>query len=88
MVTVVLCVAKSNARGTGKLKVALLMVVFLYTSAGNLQCYYIYFSMLSYRPALLLENYQPWLDLKVPSKVDASLSEVIAASFLYFLEIQ
>uniref|UniRef100_A0A8B9T0K0 Sorting nexin-14 n=1 Tax=Anas platyrhynchos TaxID=8839 RepID=A0A8B9T0K0_ANAPL len=41
-----------------------------------------------HRPALLLENYQPWLDLKVPSKVDASLSEVIAASFLYFLEIQ
>lgn len=32
-----------------------------------------------YRPALLLENYQPWLDLKVPSKVDASLSEVIHA---------
>lgn len=30
-----------------------------------------------YRPTLLLENYQPWLDLKVPSKVDASLSEVI-----------
>ncbi|XP_053143186.1 sorting nexin-14 isoform X2 [Hemicordylus capensis] len=29
-----------------------------------------------HRPALLLENYQPWLDLKVPSKVDASLSEV------------
>lgn len=28
------------------------------------------------RPALLLENYQPWLDLKIPSKVDASLSEV------------
>ena len=28
------------------------------------------------RPTLLLENYQPWLDLKVPSKVDASLSEV------------
>ncbi|KAF2987239.1 hypothetical protein EK904_000050 [Melospiza melodia maxima] len=27
------------------------------------------------RPTLLLENYQPWLDLKVPSKVDASLSE-------------
>uniref|UniRef100_A0A8C7VUL4 Sorting nexin-14 n=1 Tax=Oncorhynchus mykiss TaxID=8022 RepID=A0A8C7VUL4_ONCMY len=29
-----------------------------------------------HRPTLLLENYQPWLDLKVPSKVDASLSEV------------
>lgn len=28
------------------------------------------------RPTLLLENYQPWLDLKIPSKVDASLSEV------------
>uniref|UniRef100_A0A3B4X1M8 Uncharacterized protein n=1 Tax=Seriola lalandi dorsalis TaxID=1841481 RepID=A0A3B4X1M8_SERLL len=32
-----------------------------------------------HRPTLLLENYQPWLDLKVPSKVDASLSEVIYA---------
>uniref|UniRef100_A0A8C1U6W8 Sorting nexin 14 n=1 Tax=Cyprinus carpio TaxID=7962 RepID=A0A8C1U6W8_CYPCA len=28
-------------------------------------------------PTLLLENYQPWLDLKVPSKVDASISEVL-----------
>uniref|UniRef100_A0A8C4D991 Sorting nexin-14 n=1 Tax=Dicentrarchus labrax TaxID=13489 RepID=A0A8C4D991_DICLA len=28
-------------------------------------------------PTLLLENYQPWLDLKVPSKVDASLSEIL-----------
>ncbi|KAJ8356080.1 hypothetical protein SKAU_G00188740 [Synaphobranchus kaupii] len=30
-----------------------------------------------HRPTLLLENYQPWLDLKVHSKVDASLSEVL-----------
>ncbi|KAI7800080.1 sorting nexin-14 isoform X2 [Triplophysa rosa] len=30
-----------------------------------------------HRPTLLLENYQPWLDLKVPSKVDASVSEVL-----------
>uniref|UniRef100_A0A3P8QA13 Sorting nexin-14 n=1 Tax=Astatotilapia calliptera TaxID=8154 RepID=A0A3P8QA13_ASTCA len=30
-----------------------------------------------YRPTLLLENYQPWLDLKIPSKVDASLSEIL-----------
>nr|XP_021509529.1 sorting nexin-14 [Meriones unguiculatus] len=30
-----------------------------------------------HRPSLLLENYQPWLDLKVSSKVDASLSEVL-----------
>uniref|UniRef100_A0A8C7LHJ8 Sorting nexin 14 n=1 Tax=Oncorhynchus mykiss TaxID=8022 RepID=A0A8C7LHJ8_ONCMY len=29
-----------------------------------------------HRPTLLLENYQPWLDLKVYSKVDASMSEV------------
>uniref|UniRef100_A0A4X2KC55 Sorting nexin-14 n=1 Tax=Vombatus ursinus TaxID=29139 RepID=A0A4X2KC55_VOMUR len=29
-----------------------------------------------HRPTLLLENYQPWLDLKVSSKVDASVSEV------------
>uniref|UniRef100_A0A8C7DBZ5 Sorting nexin 14 n=1 Tax=Oncorhynchus kisutch TaxID=8019 RepID=A0A8C7DBZ5_ONCKI len=30
-----------------------------------------------HRPTLLLENYQPWLDLKVYSKVDASMSEVL-----------
>ncbi|XP_062253091.1 sorting nexin-14-like isoform X2 [Platichthys flesus] len=30
-----------------------------------------------HRPTLLLENYQPWLDLKVPSNVDASLSEIL-----------
>ncbi|KAK7133557.1 hypothetical protein R3I94_015438 [Phoxinus phoxinus] len=30
-----------------------------------------------HRPTLLLENYQPWLDLKVSSKVDASISEVL-----------
>ncbi|KAJ8389347.1 hypothetical protein AAFF_G00120550 [Aldrovandia affinis] len=30
-----------------------------------------------HRPTLLLENHQPWLDLKVHSKVDASLSEVL-----------
>uniref|UniRef100_A0A7N6BB22 Sorting nexin-14 n=1 Tax=Anabas testudineus TaxID=64144 RepID=A0A7N6BB22_ANATE len=35
-----------------------------------------------HRPTLLLENYQPWLDLKVPSKVDASLSEVDVASLI------
>ncbi|XP_037541156.1 sorting nexin-14 [Nematolebias whitei] len=28
------------------------------------------------RPTLLLENYQPWLNLKVHSKVDASVAEV------------
>uniref|UniRef100_A0A8D0D857 Sorting nexin 14 n=1 Tax=Sander lucioperca TaxID=283035 RepID=A0A8D0D857_SANLU len=28
-------------------------------------------------PTLLLENYQPWLDLNIPSKVDASLSEIL-----------
>uniref|UniRef100_A0A8B9E028 Sorting nexin-14 n=1 Tax=Anser cygnoides TaxID=8845 RepID=A0A8B9E028_ANSCY len=86
MVTVVLCVAKSNARGTGKLNVTLVMIVFLYASVGNLHCCYIYFFVLSYRPALLLENYQPWLDLKVPSKVDASLSEVlelVLENFIY-----
>ena len=32
------------------------------------------------RPTLLLENYQPWLDLKVHSKVDASIAEVISRS--------
>uniref|UniRef100_A0A8C5C9T2 Sorting nexin 14 n=2 Tax=Gadus morhua TaxID=8049 RepID=A0A8C5C9T2_GADMO len=30
-----------------------------------------------HRPTLLLENYQPWLDLQVPSKVDVSLSEIL-----------
>uniref|UniRef100_A0A4W3IHD3 Sorting nexin 14 n=1 Tax=Callorhinchus milii TaxID=7868 RepID=A0A4W3IHD3_CALMI len=29
-----------------------------------------------HKPTLLLENYQPWLGLKISSKVDASLSEV------------
>ncbi|KAL2081871.1 hypothetical protein ACEWY4_021689 [Coilia grayii] len=39
-----------------------------------------------HRPTLLLENYQPWLDLKVYSKVDASISEVlelILENFVY-----
>ncbi|TNN44780.1 Sorting nexin-14 [Liparis tanakae] len=38
------------------------------------------------RPTLLLENYQPWLDLKVPSKVDASVAEVfelVLENFVY-----
>lgn len=39
------------------------------------------------RPTLLLENYQPWLDLKVPSKVDASLSEVIHVWIKHILKI-
>lgn len=30
-----------------------------------------------HRPTLLLENYQPWLGLKVHSKVDASIGEVL-----------
>nr|KAF6363686.1 sorting nexin 14 [Pipistrellus kuhlii] len=30
-----------------------------------------------HRPSLLLENYQPWIDMKISSKVDASLSEVL-----------
>ncbi|XP_073531759.1 sorting nexin-14 isoform X2 [Phyllobates terribilis] len=39
-----------------------------------------------HRPTLQLENYQPWLDLKVSSKVDASLSEVfelVLENFVY-----
>ncbi|XP_028296308.1 sorting nexin-14 isoform X2 [Gouania willdenowi] len=39
-----------------------------------------------HRPALLLENYQPWLDLKVHSKVDASLAELfelVLENFVY-----
>uniref|UniRef100_A0A672H074 Sorting nexin-14-like n=1 Tax=Salarias fasciatus TaxID=181472 RepID=A0A672H074_SALFA len=34
-----------------------------------------------HRPTLLLENYQPWLDLKVHSKVDASIAEVPQLTF-------
>lgn len=37
---------------------------------GNIKCK-------RHRPTLLLENYQPWLDLKIPSKVDVSLSEIL-----------
>ncbi|KAG8444816.1 hypothetical protein GDO86_009826 [Hymenochirus boettgeri] len=39
-----------------------------------------------HRLTLQLENYQPWLNLKVPSKVDASLSEVfelVLENFVY-----
>nr|XP_046228866.1 sorting nexin-14-like isoform X4 [Scatophagus argus] len=39
-----------------------------------------------HRPTLLLENYQPWLDLKVHSKVDASVAEVfelVLENFVY-----
>uniref|UniRef100_A0A4W5QBK7 Sorting nexin 14 n=1 Tax=Hucho hucho TaxID=62062 RepID=A0A4W5QBK7_9TELE len=35
-----------------------------------------------HRPTLLLENYQPWLDLNVYSKVDASMSEVDVPSVI------
>uniref|UniRef100_A0A674EA60 Sorting nexin 14 n=1 Tax=Salmo trutta TaxID=8032 RepID=A0A674EA60_SALTR len=35
-----------------------------------------------HRPTLLLENYQPWLDLKVYSKVDSSMSEVDVPSLI------
>ncbi|XP_016521357.1 sorting nexin-14 isoform X2 [Poecilia formosa] len=39
-----------------------------------------------HRPALLLENQQPWLDLRVHSKVDASVAEVfelVLEKFVY-----
>ncbi|XP_041661147.1 sorting nexin-14 isoform X4 [Cheilinus undulatus] len=39
-----------------------------------------------HKPTLLLENYQPWLDLKVHSKVDASIAEVfelVLENFVY-----
>ncbi|XP_034965342.2 sorting nexin-14 [Zootoca vivipara] len=39
-----------------------------------------------HRPTFLLQKYQPWLNLKVPSKVDASLSEVfelVLENFVY-----
>ncbi|KAM6954376.1 sorting nexin-14 [Aplochiton taeniatus] len=39
-----------------------------------------------HRATLLLENYQPWLDLKVHSKVDASIAEVfelVLENFVY-----
>uniref|UniRef100_A0A3P9A798 Sorting nexin 14 n=1 Tax=Esox lucius TaxID=8010 RepID=A0A3P9A798_ESOLU len=35
-----------------------------------------------HRPTLLLENHQPWLDLKVYSKADASISEVDVPSII------
>ncbi|NWR14924.1 SNX14 protein, partial [Emberiza fucata] len=38
-----------------------------------------------HRPFFFLENYQPWLDLKVPSKVDASLSEVLELVLFFFI---
>lgn len=46
---------------------------------GNIKCK-------RHRPTLLLENYQPWLDLKIPSKVDTSLSqilELVLENFVY-----
>lgn len=43
---------------------------------------FLFLSFSSWRPTLLLENYQPWLDLKVFSKVDASISEVSKQVFL------
>ncbi|CAL1575061.1 unnamed protein product [Knipowitschia caucasica] len=46
---------------------------------GNIKCK-------RHRPTLLMENYQPWLDLKIPSKVDASLSqilELVLENFVY-----
>ncbi|XP_024146813.1 sorting nexin-14 [Oryzias melastigma] len=39
-----------------------------------------------HRPTLLLENHQPWLELKVHSKVDASIAEVfelVLENFVY-----
>ncbi|XP_062862888.1 sorting nexin-14-like isoform X2 [Trichomycterus rosablanca] len=39
-----------------------------------------------HRPTLLLENYQPWIDLNVHSKVDTSLSEIlelVLENFIY-----
>uniref|UniRef100_A0A7N9AJY1 Sorting nexin 14 n=1 Tax=Mastacembelus armatus TaxID=205130 RepID=A0A7N9AJY1_9TELE len=39
-----------------------------------------------HRPTLLLENFQPWLDLKVHSKVDASIEkvfELVLENFVY-----
>ncbi|KAK2855848.1 hypothetical protein Q5P01_004583 [Channa striata] len=46
---------------------------------GNVKCK-------RHRATLLLENYQPWLDLKVHSKVDASVAEVfelVLENFVY-----
>ncbi|XP_024912505.1 sorting nexin-14 isoform X4 [Cynoglossus semilaevis] len=39
-----------------------------------------------HRPTLLLENFQPWLDLKLHSKVDASIAEIfelVLENFVY-----
>ncbi|XP_036405366.1 sorting nexin-14-like isoform X2 [Megalops cyprinoides] len=38
-----------------------------------------------HKPTLLLENYQPWLNLKVHSKVDSSLSEVLELALENFV---
>ncbi|XP_038134864.1 sorting nexin-14-like isoform X1 [Cyprinodon tularosa] len=38
-----------------------------------------------HRPTLLLENHQPWLDLKVPSKVDAAVAEVFELALETFV---
>uniref|UniRef100_A0A3Q3G785 Uncharacterized protein n=1 Tax=Labrus bergylta TaxID=56723 RepID=A0A3Q3G785_9LABR len=37
-----------------------------------------------HRPTLLLENHQPWLDLKVHSKVDASVAETLWLTLCLF----
>uniref|UniRef100_A0A665WQ01 Sorting nexin 14 n=1 Tax=Echeneis naucrates TaxID=173247 RepID=A0A665WQ01_ECHNA len=54
-----------------KIKVEYFLDFFSISDTGCTFCQYID------RPTLLLENYQPWLDLKIPSKVDASLSEIL-----------
>uniref|UniRef100_A0A665WQ81 Sorting nexin-14 n=1 Tax=Echeneis naucrates TaxID=173247 RepID=A0A665WQ81_ECHNA len=59
-----------------KIKVEYFLDFFSISDTGCTFCQYID------RPTLLLENYQPWLDLKIPSKVDASLSEVDVASLI------
>uniref|UniRef100_A0A8C5GL15 Sorting nexin 14 n=1 Tax=Gouania willdenowi TaxID=441366 RepID=A0A8C5GL15_GOUWI len=61
-----------NIFGSIKPKTKVLLLFFLMTS-GILNDV----RFLVDRATLLLENYQPWLDLKVPSKVDASLSEIL-----------
>uniref|UniRef100_A0A4W6ESG9 Sorting nexin 14 n=1 Tax=Lates calcarifer TaxID=8187 RepID=A0A4W6ESG9_LATCA len=64
--------------------------VSLTSSAGNRSCFLWATAVPCYfvlcRPTLLLENYQPWLDLKVHSKVDASVAEVfelVLENFVY-----
>lgn len=64
------------------LEMLLMIAVFFFFKCGELRSIQevstdiMHKSSIVFSPTLLLENYQPWLDLKVNSKVDASIAEV------------